>query len=115
MNKLGDSETYSFSLEFETALAEALEEAHTILTLQIIRNFHCSSLFHSDFDNFDQFVNDLSGAGLIHICQGIMLQDIPSEPTADENNTDSQAESLLSLPSTFSEILDKCVPYLHAT
>ena len=27
-----------------------------------------------------------------------MLQNIPSESTADENNTDSQAESLLSLP-----------------
>ena len=98
INKLRHSESYSFSLQLETALAEALEEAHTILTLQIIRNPHCPSLFHSDFDNFDQFVNDLSGAGSIHTCHGIMLQDIPSEPTADENNTDSQEESLLSLP-----------------
>ena len=40
MNQLGDSESYSFSLELETALAEALEEAHTILTLKIIRNTH---------------------------------------------------------------------------
>ena len=29
-----------------------------------------------------------------------MLQNIPCEPTADENKTDSQAESLLSLPRT---------------
>ena len=100
MNKLGHSESYSFSLELETAFAEALEEAHTILTLQIIRNPHCPSLFRSDFDNFDQFVKDLSGAGSIHICHGIMLKDIPSEPTADENNTDSHGESLLSLPRT---------------
>ena len=100
MNKLGHSESYPFSLELETALAEALEKAHTILTLQIIQNPHCPSFFHSDFDNFDLFVNDLSGAGLIHTSHGIMLQNIPCESTVDENMTDSQAESLLSLPRT---------------
>ena len=100
MNKLGHSESYSFSLELETALAEALEEAHTILTPQIIRNPHCPSLFHSNFDNFDQFANDLFGADSIHTFHGIMLQNIPWEPTVDENMIDNQAESLLSLPST---------------
>ena len=79
-------------------LAGGLEEAHTIPTLQIIRNPHRSLLFHSDFDNFDQFVNDFSGAGLIHTCHGIMLQNISSEPTADENMTDNQVESPLSSP-----------------
>ena len=53
MNKLGHSESYSFSLELETALAETLEETHTILTPQIIRNPHRPSLFCSNFDNFD--------------------------------------------------------------
>ena len=90
MNKLGHSESYPFSLELETALAEALEKAHTILTLQIIRSPHCPSFFHSDFDNFDLFVNDLSGAGLIHTSHGIMLQNIPCESTVDENMTDSR-------------------------
>ena len=32
MNKLGHSESYSFSLELETALGETLEDAHNILT-----------------------------------------------------------------------------------
>ena len=100
MNKLGHSESYSFSLKRETALAEALKEAHTLLALQIIRNPHCPSFFHSDFDNFDQFVNDLSGTGSIYTCHEIMLQNISCEPTVDENKTDSQAESLLSLPRT---------------
>ena len=36
MDKLGHSESNSFSFELETALAEALEEAYTILTPQII-------------------------------------------------------------------------------
>ena len=40
MNKLGHSESYSFLFELETALAEAIEEAHIILTPQIIRNLH---------------------------------------------------------------------------
>ena len=40
MNQLGHSESYSFSLELETALAEALEEAHTILTPHVIQNLH---------------------------------------------------------------------------
>ena len=40
MNQLGHSESYFFSLELETALAEALEQADIILTPQIIRNPH---------------------------------------------------------------------------
>ena len=100
MNKLGHSESYSFSLELETALAETLEETHTILTPQAIRNPHCPSLFRSDFDNFDQLVNGISGASLIHTCHRITLQNIPSEPSADESKTDNQVESLLSLPRT---------------
>ena len=52
MNKLGHSESYFFSLELETALAETFEEAHTIPTPQTIQNPHRPSLFHSDFDNF---------------------------------------------------------------
>ena len=97
MNKLGHSENYSFSLELETAHAETFEEAHTILTPQIIQNPHCPSLFRSDFD---QLVNDISGAGSIHTCHGIMLQNVPSKPAADENVTDNQAESLVFLPRT---------------
>ena len=40
INQLGHSESYFFLLELETALVETLEEAHTILTPQIIRNPH---------------------------------------------------------------------------
>ena len=100
MNKLSHSKSYSFSLELETALAETLEEAHTIPTPKIIQNSHRPSLFWSDFVNFDLLVYDISGAGSIHTCNGIMLQDISSEPAADENMTDSQEESLFSLPRT---------------
>ena len=101
MNKLGHSKKYSFSLELITALAETLEEVHTILTPQIIRNPHCPSLFRSHIDNnFYQLFYGSFGAGSIHTCDGIMLQNIPYEPAADENMSDNQEESLLSLPRT---------------
>lgn len=77
MNRLGHAESYSFSLELETALATALDEASSLLSPQIVRNPCSPSLFHSDFDNFDQFVNDLSGSGSVHTAHGIMLQNVP--------------------------------------
>ena len=93
MNKLSHSESYSFSLKLETALAEALEEAHTILTPKVIQNLHHLSQFCSDFDNFDQLVNDISGTDPHHTYHGIMSQNIPSEPAADENMTHNQAKA----------------------
>ena len=76
MNRLGHAESYSFSLELETALATALEEASSVLTPHIVRNPAGPSLFHSDFDNFDQYVNDLAGSGSVHTAHGIMLQNV---------------------------------------
>ncbi|XP_068203606.1 uncharacterized protein [Palaemon carinicauda] len=76
MNRLGHAESYSFSLELETALATALAEATSVLSPNIICNPSGSSLFHSDFDNFDQYVNDLCGSGSVHTTHGIMLQNI---------------------------------------
>ena len=84
MNCLGHAETCSFSLELETALAHALEEESSVLTTQIIKNPPVPSLFHSDFDNFDLFINDLSGSGSVHTSHGIMLQNIPSVPANSE-------------------------------
>ena len=36
------------------------------------------ALFHSDFDDFDQYINDVKGAGSIHTAHGIMLQEVES-------------------------------------
>ena len=76
INKLGHAESYSFLLELETALATALDEASSLLTPQLVCNPSTPSLFHSDFDNFDQFVSDLSGSGSVHTVHGIMLQNV---------------------------------------
>ena len=75
INRFGHCESYSFSLEVGTAIAKALEETSSFLSSQIVRNPAAPSIFHSDFDNFDQFVNDISSARLVHTANGIMLQD----------------------------------------
>ena len=74
MNRFGHCESYSFSLEVETVIAKALKETSSLLSSQIVRNPSIPYVFHPDFDNFDQFVNDLSGAGSVHTANGIMLQ-----------------------------------------
>ena len=57
MNKLGHSESYSFSLELKTALAETLEEAHTILTSHIIQILIAHHYFAVTLIiNFDQLL-----------------------------------------------------------
>ena len=76
MNKLGHSTNYSFVLEFETAIAKRIHQSSTLLSPLIIRNPCYQSLFHSDFDNFDKFVNELTGSGSVHKAHGIMLQEL---------------------------------------
>ena len=66
LNKLGHSEGNLFSLELETAIAEAVEMSSSTLTNKIIRNPQMMSVFHSEFDNYDQFINRLNGKGSVH-------------------------------------------------
>ena len=45
------------------------------------------SVFHLEFDNYDQFINSINGKGSVHTAHGIMLQELsPNEtmkPTKD--------------------------------
>ena len=52
--------------------------ATSLLSTQIVKNPSVKFLFHSDFDNFDAYVNRLHGAGSIHTAHGIMLQELSS-------------------------------------
>ncbi len=80
LNRLGHSESYSFSLELETAIAEVTAKSSNLLSQQIIRSPDPrQSLFHSEFDNFDQLVNSLTGSGSVHTAHGIMLQEVLGE------------------------------------
>ena len=79
LNRLGHSENYSFSLELETAIAHAAEEACSVLSDQIVRDPTTPAVFHSDFDNFDQLINDLTGMGSVHTAHGIMMQEVDKD------------------------------------
>ena len=76
MNRLGHTKSYTFTLELETALASAIDQASGILSIQIVRNPAVPSVFHSDFDNVDHFIYGQSGGGSIHTAHGIMLQEL---------------------------------------
>ena len=62
LNRFGHSENYSFIVELETATANQLEKRSSLITNEIVKNPTSLDLFHSDFDNFDQYINDVEGA-----------------------------------------------------
>ncbi|MCG7882443.1 MAG: hypothetical protein JAY96_12745 [Candidatus Thiodiazotropha endolucinida] len=97
LNRLGHCESYSFSVELETAIAQALEQTSSLLSTQIIREPEVPSLFHSEFDNFDQLINTLTGAGSIHTAHGIMMQEIL---TGDMEEHGGTVPDIPSLPRT---------------
>ena len=74
--RFGHSENYSYGLELETALAQAADLSSRLLSNQIVRNAGSNVVFHSEFDNFDQLINDVSGGGSIHTAHGIVLQEV---------------------------------------
>ena len=86
INRFGHSESHSFSLELETAIANSLQESSSLLTNQIVRQPCSKSVFHSEFDNFDQLVNDMSGQGSVHTAHGIMLQEVSKDNEQSCNN-----------------------------
>ena len=70
-----------------------MDESSHLLTNSIIRNASCKTIFHWDFDNFDQYTNELTGAGSVHRAHGIMLQELL--PEANEEVGGSIPEVLL--------------------
>ena len=79
LNRFGHSENYNFSTELETAIANSLEKSSSLLSNQIVRYPTVPFLFHSAFDNFDQYVNSLHGSGSVHTAHGIMMQELSDE------------------------------------
>ena len=74
LNRLGHSETYRFILEHETAIAKALQESPNLLSVPIVVSPDAPSVFHSEFDHFNRFLNTLDGQGSVHAAHGITLQ-----------------------------------------
>ena len=79
LNRLGHCESHAFSAELETSIAKAVEQTSSLLTPQIVREPDVPSIFHSEFDNFDQLVNTMSGTDSVHTAHGIMLQEVLSD------------------------------------
>lgn len=91
--RLGHCESYSFSLELETALAEAAMKSSSLLSTQICKNPSPDSVFHSEFDNFDQLINDLTGKGSVHTAHGIMIQELGTTDELPSGETESAPRS----------------------
>ncbi len=65
-----------FSLYLEIVIAKAAEDTLNVLSNQIVQNPTRPSLFHSELDNFDQLINDLTGMRSVHTVYGIMMQEV---------------------------------------
>ncbi|XP_067659430.1 uncharacterized protein [Haliotis asinina] len=97
MNKLGHVKNYSFLLEIETAVAVATQQTTSILPTTIVREPTCPSLFHSDYDNYDEFINELEGSGSVHRSHGTMMQELL---VAEEEDPGGTQPVLVSIPRT---------------
>ena len=78
LNRLGHCESYSFTLELESALATATSKSTENVVPGIVKNPTVPSLVHSDWDNFDSYVNSVTGISSIHVTHGIILQELDS-------------------------------------
>ena len=66
-------ESYSFGIELETAMANALEETSTYLIPQIDSG-DCNEVFHSGWDNMNKSLTNLTGFDVANSTSGLMLQ-----------------------------------------
>ena len=54
-------QVHGFTTELETATAKAMQESLSLLSNESVVNTAAPSVFHSEFDNFDRFLNTLEG------------------------------------------------------
>ena len=80
LNRLGHCESYSFGLELETAMAKAIDEADSYLTPQIVTGEN-NIVFHSEWDNLNKILTNVSGSNVVNSAAGIMLQEQKKDST----------------------------------
>ena len=78
LNRLCHCESYSFGIELETAMAKALDETSTYLTPQIVTGDN-NEVFHSEWDNLNKILTNVTGSNVVNSAAGIMLQETKSE------------------------------------
>ena len=84
LHRLGDSESYDYGLELETALANALDEVSTYVTPQIVTG-QGNLLFHCEWDNLNKTTTNVHGSNIVNSAGGIMIQEI--KPGFENINT----------------------------
>ena len=73
LNRLCHCESYSSGLELETAMAEAIDKADISLTPQIVTGKD-NLVFHSEWDNLNKILTNVTGPNVVNSATGIMLQ-----------------------------------------
>ena len=66
LNWIGHYESHSFSLELETTLVEAVIQSSALLANQVVKSPSEQAVFHSEFYNFDQLLNYLTGKDSVY-------------------------------------------------
>ena len=79
LSRFGHCDNHSFGLELETAIAKSFQSSSSLLSPEIIHNPTGKFVFHSEFDNFNKFVNGVFGSGMVNTAHGIILQDIDED------------------------------------
>ena len=109
LNRFGHCENHSFSLELETMIANAVNASSSLITNQIIRNPIGPTVFHSQFDNYDQLINDLSGKGSVHTAHGIMMQEVGDDEVSPVmESAGKPREKFRSMVHEDNEVLEDC-------
>ena len=74
LNRMGNCESYEYSLEVETALAETLDNTSTHITPHIVIG-DSNLVFHGEWDNLNKITTKLTGPNIVNGVAGIMLQE----------------------------------------
>ena len=82
-NRFSHCESYSFRLELEIAITYVVHMSSFLQFSEIVRNPQSGFAFHSVFDNFDKFVNELYGPGIFNFAHGFLFQGLESDEVSD--------------------------------
>ena len=80
LNRLGHCESYHFGEELETAIAKAIDENQEYITPEILGAEH-NLVFHSEWDNLNKVLTNVTGSNIVNSAGGIMLQEVSESST----------------------------------
>ena len=92
LNRYGHGQSYSRTLELETAMCNCVNSSDSVLPRSISRDNN--AVLHLCYDNFDLDEETPSGSGTTHSTHGIVIQELldPDRPV-DLTETDNVPKS----------------------